>query len=524
MENSGLYIASKPLSDESDGVIDIFEAIPLLDESGGVIDIFDIEAKPLLDESGKVIAVVDFAKKFHIIDYSYSSDYRTKKVLNSIDELKIYLGKLINIALAHINYKDIPVGFSKQTEYDIGSIESIIGQNILQDEIREIIVNQLVFDVLFDKYLSDQRTNKILRSEYSGYTAEILTEVIQSYKENKIYYPDTICRAIERKMNNYANMMTCTKMKDDLSKLGIEADKYIIYMDTPHKSQTSKTSNCRPKVIWDYFFYNSYMLSGIQYNQKKIKSTKESVNYKYTKKIEDISIYYDFENALLSSNRIVYKKWVDNNSKKTKEKNRSVFCETNEAQKESAEDFFIKMMDYYFLETYKRVDFMLKFAITLTDASSEEFEKEGKYLHLIKRFHPMVLCPKIDKDNNIEYAIKHKYYRPMIFVEEKVINEIYFEKALKKEYAYSWLVYYNIIRAKAYELFNFHALFESSDYEDIQRFLINSYNLRNFHESVNIKNYLKPSTEFKKIYSKFIELNNELFPDTSRGKSKFIGK
>lgn len=521
MENSGLYIASKRLSDESGGVIDVFEAIPLSDESGETINIFDIEAKPLLDESGKVIAVVDFAKKFHIIDYSYSSDYRTKKVLNSIDELKIYLGKLINIALAHINYKDIPVGFSKQTEYDIGSIESIIGQNKLQDEIREIIVNQLVFDVLFDKYLSDQRTNKILRSKYSGYMSEILTEVIQSYKENKIYYPDTICRAIERKMNNYANMMTCTKMKDDLSKFGIDADKYIKYMDTPNKSPTPETSNCRPKVIWDYFFYNSYMLSGIQYNRKKIKSTKESVNYTYTEKIEDISKYYDFETALLSSNRIVYKKWVDNNSKN--EKNRSVFCETNEAHKESAEDFYIKMMEYYFLETYKRVDFMLKFAITLTDAPSEEFEKEGKYLHIIKRFHPMVLCPKIDKDNNIEYAIKHNYYRPMIFVEEKVINEIY-EGTNKMEYAYSWLVYYNIIRAKAYELFNFHALFESSDYEDIKRFLINSYNLRNFHESVNIKNYLKSSTEFKKIYSIFIELNNELFPGASRGKSKFIGK
>ena len=61
----------------------------------------------------------------------------------------------------------------------------------------------------------------------------------------------------ERAIWDYANMMTCTKMKDDLSKFGIDADKYIKYMDTPNKSPTPETSNCRPKVIWDYFFYNT---------------------------------------------------------------------------------------------------------------------------------------------------------------------------------------------------------------------------------------------------------------------------
>lgn len=194
------------------------------------------------------------------------------------------------------------------------------------------------------------------------------------------------------------------------------------------------------------------------------KTTTKSVNYSYSPKINDIIEYCEFEDKLLSPNRIVYNKW----------KKDTPFIE-KDSHEESAEDYFIKMMEYYYLESYKRVDFMLKYAINLKDIPEHEVEENDKYIWVLKRFCPKIACPKIGPENNIICTVRYHYYRPILFAEEKIIKDSFKRNIIEKTFID--LNFYQILRAYAYEAFMFYAQFESDDYKDIRNFLMSSYDL-----------------------------------------------
>lgn len=466
---------------------------------------------PIIDNHNKVFDIVDKENNFHIFDYHFSMDYTNKTKISCIAVLKKYLQCMVDHSVNYINYTNrMTNSLSPSPEIELFSIS---------DEEKEMITAQLVMDILFDKYCAEQI--KMNRSVYSDYMAHMLTEVYYQYDdENNTYQPDNIRTVIEYKMTKYSDMIANTALKNEVRAFGCDTEKYIEYFKPPKKE-----SFCieRPKLVWDYFFYNSYLLSGVQYNRRKLKPTNESSNYTYKMKINDLKSFHKFAGAILSPHRITYDEWnKKTDGGKNKEIPISIFIDPNDKRQESAEDFFVKIMEYYYLESYKRIEFMLKYANYLKD--TDESKIDDTYLAVLKRFHPIVVCPKIDSNNYIKYAQKYNYYRPMLLAEAKSLDKVFIEGSdIVSEVLQ--LQKYQLIRAKTYELFRFHAKFTPSDYEDIKQFIEGSYNLRTYHESVKIDEYLDPvnksgqaTPKTKKIIRTFIELNNVLFPDSDKRK------
>ena len=50
---------------------------------------------------------------------------------------------------------------------------------------------------------------------------------------------------------------------------------------------------------------------------------------------------------------------------------------------------------------------------------------------------------------------------------------------------------YQLMRAKAYELFKYHYEFVSSDYSDIKKFISQCYNMRTYHDSNEVWKMIK---------------------------------
>lgn len=102
----------------------------------------------------------------------------------------------------------------------------------------------------------------------------------------------------------------------------------------------------------------------------------------------------------------------------------------------------------------------------------------------------------------------------MILIYRDIIEREFVKKDIKRNFGYTLSLLFRAIRAETYELFKFNAQYISSDYEDIRNFLDTSYNLRHFHNSVNIEGFMR-NREMKQNIKNFYALNNYLFPDDS---------
>lgn len=330
----------------------------------------------------------------------------------------------------------------------------------INDSEKKMLADQLVFDILFDKYLDE--SEQMTRSGYSTYMAKKLyidlnqiNDCARSINEN-----------LTRGMKLHYNMMKHSSLREQLEMLWIDPDKYNEYYN-PKMRENSKRK--KPKFIWDYFYYNfgrnlkspasdnddhpnsKRGRDTITSKQYKRQFTKESRNYPFQEIIEDLKNYDDFVNRLLPAETTHYKK------------------------------YFNMSMDYYVLESYKRIDFMLKLIDFLPQATINKIDKEH---FLVKRFHPLVLVPYVANDE-LCYSAKYNYYRPLFIMEDKLLNEIQEDDATDSEYGIR-LQKYQFIRAKSYELFKYHGEFISITYGDIEDFLRQSYNMRQYHESTKI--------------------------------------
>jgi hypothetical protein len=86
----------------------------------------------------------------------------------------------------------------------------------------------------------------------------------------------------------------------------------------------------------------------------------------------------------------------------------------------------------------------------------------------------------MDEANNcLNYGEKNKYYRPLLFIEQ-----MWQEKNLLDDDSQNIEVSeaFYLIRAKAYEFFNYYYEYDSNDYEDISNFIRRHYNIQSYHE------------------------------------------
>lgn len=155
---------------------------------------------PMIDKNNKVFDIVDKEKNFHIFDYHFSMDYTNKTEIYCIADLKNYLHYMVDHSVHYINYTNI----ISSPEVNLFSIS---------DEENEMITTQLVMDILFDNYCSEQ--TKMTRSDYSDYMAHMLTEVLYQYDVNttNTIQQGSVRDRIEKSMDQYSNMINNIELK-----------------------------------------------------------------------------------------------------------------------------------------------------------------------------------------------------------------------------------------------------------------------------------------------------------------------
>ena len=112
------------------------------------------------------------------------------------------------------------------------------------------------------------------------------------------------------------------------------------------------------------------------------------------------------------------------------------------------------------------------------------------------------------KNNYPIYDDKNKYYRPLPFLEILWLEKNQLDHI--KNYDIS--TEYNIVRAKAYELFNYNYKFVSNDYNDITNFIRNHYNMQSYHEKNKEWTYTENKEKYrKKRIENVVMINKALF-------------
>ena len=213
-------------------------------------------------------------------------------------------------------------------------------------------------------------------------------------------------------------------LKGDMKKLAINPEKYLVHFSSPRMKR---------KCDWDYIYYNcNHKLITCKQYKRNISSRIKSRNYPYDDIVDDFG-YYD--------------NYLTNIMPKPDDTN---------------EDYYRKTMDYYHLEVYKKIDFAYKLAVRLEDESLII----DKNHFLVKRFTPVVVYPFV-KDGQLYFGEKQKYYRPLIFIEDEWQKQGMFDHTAN----YALSLQYHLVRAKAYELFNYQFAFIFDDYDDIAGFL-----------------------------------------------------
>lgn len=340
------------------------------------------------------------------------------------------------------------------------------------------MVEQLVFDVMFDKYLSE--TKEMTRLNYSKDMSKLLCNDVYSYC-------DVINKELERGMKVYYNMMKYSELKEELELLGVIPEQYAEYYNPRMKNNLKKK---KPEYVWDYLYHNhGYKILNRQYRRQLTRSSRD---YSYRDIINDLKGYNGYVKKLLP---------IEN---------------------ESAEKYFNMSMRYYALESYKRIDFMFNLADFMLKMGMDEINRKH---FLIERFTPCVLMP-VAADNEIQFYHKYKYYRAPLMIEKELQKEMKKDGFIDVRYYAEQLSMYQYVRAKAYELFKYHGEFISLDYRDIKKFIFQYYNMRTYHESNEVWNVIEDKVwkdldnetrhHLKKIFKNFISINDSLFWKSSK--------
>ena len=193
---------------------------------------------------------------------------------------------------------------------------------------------------------------------------------------------------------------------------------------------------------------------------------------------------------------------------------------------ESVNKYLKKMMEYYYLESYKRIDFMLILANPMLKIDIPVSDRNNIFL---KRFCPKVLYPFDDK-GRLGFDIKYNYYRPLLMIEQELFRQIRAGKDVDIHKYGIQLQKYQIIRAKAYEIFKYHAEYVLPDYKgeenyntykEIKNFIQQYYNLKSYHDTNEVWEIIKSSDwkhmdegtklRAKNILRNFNSINEALF-------------
>ena len=349
----------------------------------------------------------------------------------------------------------------------------------IQTQDLNFLVEQLILDVLFEKYCAE--SPQMTLQQYSR--SHIGERWYESTDDDHLV--DCVRKSVLASANRQVEVMNSPNLRSQIKKLGVDPDKYFSYLkqvSTPFVNGEKQEIVTKGKPAWDYIYYCGFnkLITSKQYARSFSKH--DNYNHKAVAEMFDI-----------------YDRFVDD-----------VFMQETETDRE----YFMKSLEFYSLEIYKRIDFIYKLAVRLDIPNAPTIDKNHP---LVKRFHPEVVIDYKIQDGAYCFQTRHKYYRPMLMLEDLWQEEKRYEDPL---YFYM-LQKHHLIRAKAYELFKYHYKFTSSDYEDISNFLRKHYNVLSYHEphKVWIQPNKKRKSEREARVIKALEINEALFGSADREQS-----
>lgn len=333
-----------------------------------------------------------------------------------------------------------------------------------------LLAEQIIFDILFDKYVLESEKMAL----YTYASSEHIQKILNTDGLPIDITADKVRNRIKRGMKNYSDRIkNSPQLQEELSQLGIEHNIYERYF-SPKASENAEKK--KAVYAWDFLYCNQYMITSRQYRRQ----LKEDGNYSAEAFVKDLKDYRNFINKILPT------------------------------ENESPKKYFEKTMNYYFLESYKRIDFIFKLMGIIPKIKAADCE----YTFLVKRFHPAVLIP-YEKDGRLSYANKCNYYRPLFMIEDELHKQVQNSDIYDESLYGVRLSNHQLIRAKVYELFRYHAEYVSSDYKDIKNFISQHYNMLSYHQSNKIWNQLpdKPwNTLDKETQNYFRTLKKDFIP------------
>lgn len=402
------------------------------------------------------------------------SNTKKKKKLYSIKGLKMGFDQLLNAEEEIIN---------RHGKYNVGiDLDNTILSNAeiielpfridISDEDRELIINQLVFDILYNKYCRESPLMTL--RQYSIYQGQYSWSGEQTDGKLRI---EAIRRCLSNALKKQTAVYNSQDLRDEIMELGVNPDVYFQYFNQLSASFSSGKRQAiqkRPKVIWDRIFYNA--------NGKLITSKQFDRSFSKNGNYSHMALVKLFDE---------YDGYID-----------EVFMQPTASSK----DYFLKSLDFYSLEIYKRIDFIYKLAVRLGNSNSSVIDKKHV---LVRQFHPKV-CDVIEHDGLVDFIYNRTaYYRPILLLEDHWQQKELYNEPMHKD---RWEKYY-FIRAKVYELFKYHFQFVSDDYDDISDFINRHYNILQYHEpkKIWIQEDKKLKADRDRRIIKALEINEALF-------------
>lgn len=444
--------------------------------------------KPIMD-SGKVFDF--FPKSGHpmIMSYRYLKrdilvndktgelifgDIKKRKEIHSIHELRQAFDELVEHELEIIN-RDGTYNIGIDLENTIpaqAEIKPLPFRVMIRSEDKELFMNQLIFDVLFGKYVAENP--RITLRQYSLSHGNY----IWNGQKASDLKAESVRKCIASALKKQISIVNNPELRDQIEELGVDPDEFFVWLNRlspPFVNGEKQEIHEKPKVLWDYIYYNvcEKLITSKQY----ARSFSKNGNYSHAAFV-----------GLFDT----YDRFVD-----------EIFMQ----QMENSKDYFLKSMEFYYLEMYKRLDFIYKLAIKLEKENASVIKKNHA---LVKRFHPYV-CDVYNEEGILKFGARIKYYRPMLLLEEfwqqgRLYNEPMYEDMLMK---------HHFIRAKIYELFKYHFQFVSDDYDDMSEFIDKHYNILHYHQpqKIWIQTDKKRKTDREARIINALEINEALFGD-----------
>lgn len=469
-----------------------------------------------LDISKTFFDFKDFYNEIFIYDYTwFDSDIEfldngekykiTKKEKETIEDIKKLFGIIVSLvdyaiekscdALIPKNnttiYKEIVYGHENEPIpiFDISNYHF----DLISDEEKVLIINQVMFDIFYEKYKSDSELmslNKYCENickTFPELTVANFNEIDESEGETNAdrvkSSTDTLSKVIKReiikKSENLKLYLDCQKEENfertkkyidgeksynDYIRLGIDPSEAVKIMNFGTNGNKQKIS----KFHLDTLFFRSVSIPNLidgEIKEKLIICSKQSKrkygqnsNNTYTEFIFEHNEYDRFVEMLIQGY---------NNSSK---------------------EYFTKTMDLYHLELNQRIDYIYKLSTRLQREKAPKIDKE--FLYSV-RYTPTVYRPIVTENNKIEFYEVIEYYTPMLYLDEYFQN---FDVKNEKQDTQNKYVIISQARAIALELFKYHYSFKSENYDEIKKYISIFYDVISYHDNDKLWKYTENFT------------------------------